>query len=104
MDVCSQQFHLLRPMSSYARVTQIQLISGPNLSLPTVNTTTVKVRTGLAFKSSEITSLSVDAMPIGAVQTVRRERNRQSSADGRIVNGTKGKAGCFAILGVLLCG
>ncbi|GIL70062.1 hypothetical protein Vretimale_3337 [Volvox reticuliferus] len=58
-----KQFHLLRPMSSYARVTQIQLISGPNLSLPTVNTTSVK--------------------------TVRRERNRQSSADGRIVNGTK---------------
>ncbi|EFJ50560.1 hypothetical protein VOLCADRAFT_120577, partial [Volvox carteri f. nagariensis] len=58
-----KQFHMLRPMSSYARVTQIQLISGPNLSLPTVNTTTVK--------------------------TVRRERNRQSSADGRIVNGTK---------------
>ncbi|GFR44852.1 hypothetical protein Agub_g6195 [Astrephomene gubernaculifera] len=58
-----KQFYLVRPIANCTRVTQIQLISGSNLSLPSANTTIVK--------------------------TVRRERNRQSSADGRMINGTK---------------
>ncbi|PNW74794.1 hypothetical protein CHLRE_12g509550v5 [Chlamydomonas reinhardtii] len=68
-DLCSSEFlykqiYLTQPVSGCMRATQVQLISGPNMSLPTVNTAIVK--------------------------TVRREqRGRQSSADGRMVNGTK---------------
>ncbi|PNH07949.1 putative 3',5'-cyclic phosphodiesterase pde-1 [Tetrabaena socialis] len=58
-----KQFHLTRPIANSSRVTQVQLLSGPSLSMPSANTALVK--------------------------TARRERTRQSSTDGRVVNGTK---------------